>query len=124
MDKKKILIVDDQKDFLRVTKLNLEQTGKYEVMAEHNATKALKIAYDFKPDLIILDVYMPEIDGIDLAKIFKSDKNLKNIPIIYLTALATRRDVVEKHGYVGAYPFLSKPVSKRELIVCIEENLK
>lgn len=124
MNKKKILLIDDEEDFLRITKLNLELTGEYEVRTEHKATKALQVAYDFAPELIMLDVNMPEIDGIDLANMFRSDEKVKNIPIVFLTALATKKDVVEKHGHMGSYPFLNKPVDKKELVAFIEHSLK
>ena len=81
--KKKILVIDDEVSFARMVKLNLEKTGGFEVRAENRAMFALAAAREFLPDLILLDVIMPGMDGGDVSKQIKRDRNLKNTPIIY-----------------------------------------
>src|SRR5947209_1406035 len=85
-EKKRILIIDDEASFARMVKLNLEKTGAFEVRAESKAGYALATAREFKPDLILLDVIMPAMDGGDVANQIKRDRNLKGTPIIFLTA--------------------------------------
>lgn len=63
MNKRRILIVDDEPSFVRLLKLNLERTGQFTVKEEHDGTKALPVATEFRPDLILLDMVMPKIDG-------------------------------------------------------------
>ncbi len=73
MSKKRILLVDDEESLCRVLKLNLEETGEYEVKTETRGTRALAIARDFKPNLIILDFVMPDIDGGSLLNQLQAD---------------------------------------------------
>ena len=75
--KKKILIVDDEVDLTMLVKLNLEKTGRYEVRAENRAVKALAAGREFKPDLLLLDVMMPDLDGGDVLAQFKDDSTLR-----------------------------------------------
>ena len=120
MEKKKILIIDDEKDFTQLVKLNLELTGKYEVRVENKSSLALSTAKQHKPDLILLDVIMPDIAGGEVAYQLKNDTNTKDIPIIFLTAAATKEEAGRGKG---EYPFVAKPASTEELIDCIEQNL-
>ncbi|MFH1505102.1 MAG: response regulator [Candidatus Omnitrophota bacterium] len=123
MEKKKILIVDDEEDFVRMIKLNLEKTGEYEVMTEIRAVKALAAAREFKPDLILLDIVMPGIDGGEVAYQLGSDKSSKNIPIVFLTAIMSEEESSSMKGIAGNRPFLSKSVAVDKLIECIEKNM-
>ncbi len=82
---KKILVVDDEPDLLKVTLLRLKKTG-YEVFGCVDGQEALDLARQIMPDLIILDVYLPVINGDDVAKILKKDDELKHIPIILISA--------------------------------------
>lgn len=119
---KKILIVDDEPGFTRLIRLTLEKIGGYEVIEENDASRAWETAREVKPDLILLDIVMPKMDGGDIASQIKSDWTLKHIPIIFLTAIVSRRETVPG-GLIGGYPFISKPVSLDDLVHCIEENL-
>src|SRR5678815_5420661 len=80
--KKRILIVDDEVPFTRMVKLNLEKTGAFEVRAENRATYAVAAAREFKPDLIILDVIMPGMDGGDVQNKLKRDRSLRHTPCL------------------------------------------
>jgi two-component system, OmpR family, response regulator len=125
MTKRKILIVDDEPDFTRMVRLNLEKTGFYEVREENKSLLALPTAREFKPDLILLDVVMPGMDGGDIVAKFKADPDLHNTPVIFLTATVPKREETGGAGLVsGGFLFLAKPVGLKELIRCIEDSLK
>src|ERR1700716_2863545 len=117
-----ILIVDNNRDFTRSAKLALERTGRYLVCEENDSTKAHQTAQSVQPDLILLDIAMPETDGGEVAAQIQSDPALHRIPIVFLTALVTKAE-----GRAGlriqGHPFLAKPISLPELIEGIEENL-
>ncbi len=125
MGKKRILIIDDEPGFTRMVKMNLEKTGDFEVREENRATNALAVARDFKPDLILLDVIMPALDGGDVASHFRNDRTLKDVPIIFLTATVSKREAGTS-GLLnsGGCLFLAKPVSLDHLIKCIHENIR
>ena len=122
--KKKILVIDDEVSFARMVKLNLEKTGGFEVRAENRAMFALAAAREFLPDLILLDVIMPGMDGGDVSKQIKRDRNLKNTPIIFLTATVSKREAGEVGLNSGGELFLAKPVSVEALIACINGHLR
>lgn len=81
--KKKILIIDDEPEITDLLKLNLEGTGQYEVLTENHAERALAAGDQFHPDLILVDVMMPELDGGELASLFQSSEILRNVPIVF-----------------------------------------
>ena len=122
MEKRRILIIDDEPKFTRMVKLNLERTGEFEVREENRALSALNAAREFKPDLIILDVIMPGLDGGDVANQIKRDKELKGTPIIFLTAAVAPEESGKKGLPSGGELFLGKPVSLDDLIRCINER--
>ena len=123
MEKKRILMVDDEQDFTKMVKLNLEETGKYAVMVENNSNNAFMAAQEFKPDLILLDVMMPGMDGGDVASELRSDDTLKDIPIVFLTAILKKGEIDSSDGTMGGHPFIAKPVSVKDLITCIEKHI-
>ena len=116
MEKKRILIIDDEASFTRMVKLNLEKTGAFEVREENRAAYALTAAREFKPDVILLDVIMPTMDGGDVAAHIRNDRNLKNTPIIFLTATVSQREAGQAGFNSGGALFLAKPVSLENLI--------
>ena len=121
-EKRRILIVDNDPNTTHLVKVLLERTGHYVVLEENDATKAHQSARNFRPDLILLDVVMPETDGGEIAARVEADPELHNTPIIFLTALVTRAEA--KTGlHIQGHPFLAKPVSIPELINAIEERL-
>lgn len=123
MEKKKILIIDDEAGFTRVVKLALEETGDYEVRVENKGEKGLSTALEFNPDLILLDVVMPDISGGEVCSQIKSAAGLENTPIVFLTAIVKEQEVGPGVGVISGYPFLAKPVSKKKLIGAIERYI-
>jgi CheY-like chemotaxis protein len=123
MPKKRLLLVDDEEAFGRLLKLNLEDTGSYEVNVETDGTKAIATARALQPDLILLDVVMPDTDGGTIGAAILADKQLHSVPIIYLTAAISRKELGGPSGIVGGRLFIAKPVEKRALIQLIEEQL-
>ena len=121
-EKKRILLVDDEPSITRLLKLNLEQTGDYEVATENVSQAALTAAEAFQPDLILLDVMMPGLDGGSLANQLEASPRLKSVPIVFLTAAVTREEVRARRGIVGGLPFLAKPVDLREVLACLERH--
>lgn len=121
MSRKRILVVDDEESFTRLLKLNLESTGRYEVREENWAGGVLATARTFNPDLILLDVMMPQQLGGDVAAGLKADEQLRDIPIVFLSAAVRKERVQEHGGVISGYPFLAKPVDLDEVIACIEK---
>jgi CheY-like chemotaxis protein len=117
-----ILIIDNNSDFTHSAKLALERTGRYFVCEENDATKAHQTAQSLKPDLILLDIAMPETDGGEVAARIQSDPALHRTPIVFLTALVTKAETTSGLRIQG-HPFLAKPISIPDLITGIEENL-
>lgn len=123
MPAKKILIVDDEKAFAVMLKLNLEATSRYTVRIENSGHNVLDAALQFHPDLILLDLIMPKTDGSEIAFQIKNHIQLQNVPIIFLTA-AVRKDEVEADGgKIGGYPFVSKTNSLSFLFQTIDKSL-
>jgi putative two-component system response regulator len=119
---RRILIVDNDKNTTHLIKILLEKTGRYLVFEENNSATAHLTTRNFRPDLIFLDVVMPDRDGGEIAAQIRADPELQNTPIIFLTALVTR---AEANGglHIDGHPFLAKPINIPELIQAIEENL-
>ncbi len=118
--KKRILVVDDEPPTTRLIRLNLEQTGRYEVREENESIRAIGTAQEFRPDLILLDVIMPNLDGGDVVARLKTDPKLKHVPVVFLTATVRKTEVDTHGGIIGGFPFLAKPATAQELIACIE----
>ena len=123
MNKKRILIVDDEISFTRLLKLNLEQTNDYVIRVENRAEDALTTAREFRPDLVLLDIMMPRVFGGDIAARLRADANLKTTPIVFFTAAVSKTRVKEHDGVISGFPFLAKPASVEEVIEQIELGL-
>jgi two-component system sensor histidine kinase/response regulator len=121
-ERRRILIVDNDHHTTHLVKVLLERTSHHLVLEENDATKAHQSALDFRPDLILLDIVMPETDGGEVAARIQANPVLENTPIIFLTALVTRAEAKSDLNIQG-HPFLAKPVSIPELIDAIEEHL-
>jgi CheY-like chemotaxis protein len=121
--KKRILVVDDEESLTRLLKVCLEESGRFDVQVENVATQALETARQFHPDLILLDVMMPEIDGGVLVNQFRENPRFKDVPIVFLTALTTPTEVHQRGGIIGGLPFLAKPVDIPEVIDCLNKQL-
>lgn len=121
---KKILLVDDEAGFTNLLKMNLERSGEYEVEIQNNSTLAVSTARNFQPDIILLDVVMPEMDGGDVQALLEQDPILRDIPIVMLTALVDSAELSE--GAVaqsGSQTVLPKPVDLELLQRVLEETL-
>lgn|SRR3989338_2503410 len=122
MDKKRILLVEDEKDLVDIVKFRLE-ANNYEVVVAYDGQEALDRAKKEKPDLIILDLMLPKIDGFKVCRMLKFDEKYKKIPIIMFTARAQESD--KKLGEeVGADAYITKPFEPEALLVKIKELLK
>lgn len=123
MIKVKILVVDDEESLTRMLKLNLEESGDYDVMTENKGANTLTVAREFKPELILLDVMMPDMMGSDVAEEILADDELKSIKIIFLTALVSKQEAAAADGKIAGRSFIAKPVKVDELIDKIKEEL-
>jgi DNA-binding response OmpR family regulator len=121
--KKRILVVDDEVGLTRMVKRGLEATGKYVVMEENVGGRAVAVAREFKPDLVILDVMMPEVDGGTVAAELAETKDLKHVPVIFLTAIVTEQETEPTGSFIGPHTFLAKPVQLKNLISCIDKHI-
>ena len=119
-DKKRILVVDDEETVTRMLKLNLEQTGEFEVATENSSLQVLHAVRTFHPDLILLDILMPEMTGDYVAQKLRDIAAFKDIPIIFLTAIGQKPPdpcPAERD------PVIRKPVDTSQLIRMITERL-
>ncbi len=112
--KKRVLVVDDERHIVRLVQVNLERQG-YEVLTAYDGVECLEKAKSEQPDLIVLDVMMPRMDGFEALQRLKSDPETSHIPVIMLTARTQDRDVLQGYQY-GADLYLTKPFSPMELL--------
>lgn len=117
----RILVVDDEPDVTELLKYKLEQEG-YRCKVLNDPVKFIGFARDFEPDLIVLDIMMPELNGMQLCHIVKADPVMKQIPIIFLTARNESEDRV-KGLQAGADDYVSKPFNTQELLLRIDKLL-
>ncbi len=123
MIEKKVMLIDDEKDFRLLVKINLERTGKYDVLALPSAKDILSQVYNFKPDIILIDIIMPEVGGLDACEILSKDPLAKNIPILILSVLD--KDIDKERAYkTGIVDYLTKPVELEQLLAKIQNILK
>ena len=119
---KRILIIDDDPAFTRTVKLLLETSGNYSVEEENNSRNAFATTRWFRPDLIFLDVMMPDVDGGDIAQQIEGDALLHGTPIVFFTGLVSEEEAVSDR--IGGYKFIAKPLRRHQLLSCVEEILK
>ena len=121
-EKARILIIDDSRDFTYSAKRALERSGRYSVWEENDPAKAHQTAQRVKPDLILLDIAMPETDGGEVAARIESDPTLHRTPIVFLTGLVTKAEA--RSGLrIQGHPFLAKPISVPDLVAGVERHL-
>ncbi len=123
MNKRKVLVVDDEGDFLKLIKLNLENTGKYEVAVLQDPSGIMPIFKSFKPDIVLLDILMPKINGPEVCKMLNVDPVGIKTPIITLSALDTTKDKLMMYK-LGIVDFLVKPIELKDLVNKIEKALE
>ena len=122
MDKKKILVVDDEPDVTDLVAYHLKAKG-FHVETLNDATASIAKARGYVPDLVILDIMMPDLSGIQVCRILRADPKLARVPIIFLTAKAEPHDRIEGLES-GADDYLSKPFSPKELVLRVESILR
>src|SRR6266481_5732658 len=121
-EKPRILVIDNNRDFTYSAKLGLERTGRYSVWEENDPAKAHQTAQRVKPDLILLDIAMPETDGGEVAARIESDLTLHRTPIVFLTGLVTKAEA--RSGLrIQGHSFLAKPISVPDLVAGVERHL-
>ena len=121
-DTRRVLVVDDDRDTTHLIKILLERRGGYAVLEENDSTRAHQTALSLRPDVILLDIMMPEMDGGEVAAGIDGDPWLRGTPIIFLTALVTRAEA--KSGLeIQGHSFLAKPISIPEVIEAIEQHV-
>jgi CheY-like chemotaxis protein len=119
MSKKRILLIDDESGFTNILRLSLPA---FDVVAENNPVRAVETARRFKPDIIFLDVIMPDMDGGAVAAELKDDPALANVPVVFLTAIVSDKDT-PSGSLIGGYEFLAKPVSRDQIVECVKKHL-
>jgi two-component system phosphate regulon response regulator PhoB len=122
MIKEKILVVDDEEDILHLVRFNLAREG-YDIVCADSGEKGLEIAKSQNVDLILLDLMLPGMDGLSVAKRLKSDAQSSRIPIVMLTAKSEESDVVAGLE-VGAEDYVTKPFSPRILVARVRAVLR
>ncbi len=122
MEKKKILVVDDQIDLVKTIQFALE-LEQYQVLVSHNGEDALKQAREENPDLILLDIMLPKLDGYKVCRLLKFDEKYKHIPILMMTAKSQEKDkLIGKE--TGADEYVTKPFDIDELMRKVKTYLK
>jgi len=121
MTKNKILIVDDERQLVSLVSLHMSMSG-YEVLTANDGEAALSIIDKEKPDLVILDLMLPKIDGWEVCKLLRSESKTKNISVIMLTARSETEDKL-KGFECGADDYVTKPFSPRELVARVKRVL-
>ena len=121
--KRRILLVDDDPFLTGLLRMNLEDVGNYEVREENVSLRALDSIQEFLPDLILLDVMMPDLDGADIFYRLKNDQHLKHMVVVFHTATVRSSELSAQGGLINGYPFLPKPSSVTKVVECIETHL-
>lgn len=119
MNKKKVLLVDDEVDFVKMVKMRLE-ANDYEVLTAYNGKEFLEKVKKVKPDMILLDILMPEMDGYTALKELKQLKEAKDIPVIILTAKGKMKDLFQIENIAD---YIVKPFDDDELLLRMKRVL-
>jgi len=121
--KRRILLIDDEEDFLGMTKLNLERENKYQVAILSSAEELIPYVHRFNPDVILLDMVMPVIGGLEACEMLNKDPVGRRIPIIALSALDKDTDKLKAYR-AGIIDYIIKPIYIEDLIAKIEKVLE
>ncbi|MDP3722273.1 MAG: response regulator [Candidatus Omnitrophota bacterium] len=122
--KTRVLIVDDEAFVARMLQRSLEKTGMYAVKIEDRGARGLMSARQFQPHVILLDIVMPDRSGIDVAAEIQADGTLKDIPIIFLSAISSTSHLMAEGQFMSGYPLLPKPSRFQDVMACIERQLQ
>ena len=121
-DKPRILVVDNNSQFARSARLLLDQSGKYVACTVIDPRRALETGRSFKPDLVLVDLIMPQADGIEVAAQLEADWVLHGVPIVFLTSLITAEEAKDGRRVYG-HRILPKPTRSSALFELVEQNL-
>ena len=116
---KKIMVVDDEPDAVEVLSIRLSDNG-YDVIKAYNGNEALRLARSERPDLILMDILMPGLDGAKVAEMLKDMPETKNIPVIFVTCLFTKKEEKSEPVRGGTF-FIAKPYDPSQLLNVIRE---
>ena len=108
LDTVRVLVIDDDADALTLLKARLEHTGRFTVVTASDGATGLEMAREMNPDIIICDIYMPGMGGADVASALEADFSLRNVPLLFLSALVKPDEVRAHHGQIGGWPMASK----------------
>jgi two-component system, OmpR family, alkaline phosphatase synthesis response regulator PhoP len=121
----KVLVIDDEADFCYFVRKNLMRDGLFDVIIATNGKDGIELAENEQPDIILLDLVMPDMPGEDVAAVLKEHATTANIPILYITALATDEDIGDsEENKIGNNYILPKPVRTKKLIATIQNILR
>jgi CheY-like chemotaxis protein len=124
MRKNKILVIDDNLNATRIVKLSLERTGSFEVKELNDPAQGLAVAREFQPDLILLDVCMPDIEGSEVAVKITSDPDFAATPVVFLTSIVTPREAGKTGSItVGRHEYIAKPARTQTIVACVQKHL-
>ena len=121
MTKTRVLIVDDDVNLSRLSAMILEHSGGYDVLTEKDSRRAIAVARQFRPEIMLLDVDMPEKSGGEVADEAKRDPLLRNVPILFLTGLVSKAEAGNEEVESGGMSFLAKPVLPEVLLACVNK---
>jgi CheY-like chemotaxis protein len=120
----KILVIDDEEDVCVHLKSILERTGKFTALTATSPIEGIILAQDNHPDLVLLDILMPDMDGTEVAACLQRNPSTRDILIVFVSVLAGPEEIEEYEGKIGGHPFISKPITKEELIARLEAILQ
>lgn len=124
MNKKKILVVEDELTSQQLIQFHLNNTGEYEVKILADGKQTLAAANAYSPDLILLDIVIPDTSGVEISRELASQANLKDIPVVFITSLVTEDEVASQDGIFYDRPCLAKPITKDKLLDCVRKNIR
>ena len=122
MSRDKILIIEDDRDIVEMLKYNLEEEG-YEIITAQEGMDALKKIHEDNPDVVLLDVNIPGMNGFELCRLIKEDPNLKDIIVVMISAVYYSDEDAKKGMAMGADAYLRKPISPKLLIEAVDDLL-
>lgn len=121
--KKRIIIIDDETEYTFLLSEIFSSTGKYETRIENRGDRAIGGIREYKPHLILLDIIMPDKDGISIAKELMYDKKINKIPIVFVSAISPESESDQNKEVINKYTFLSKPIKIKELLQVVDDIL-
>ena len=119
-EKKSIVIVDDDVDVSQMTRMRLEQTGLYTVRVCNRGSEALAVIQETRPEMVLLDIVMPDADGTEIARQIQEDRTLAATRVVFMTSLVAEGEL-DQSSVIGGHPFISKPITGEALLKSVKE---